>query len=88
MSEPHYFHDLCCKASRSLPMGCDGCSCAMYKRASRAERERDAYREIAIEYFDSQGPYPENHADVDVVCDVEALCDEILRKPRTTGDQT
>lgn len=33
-----HYHDLHCNVSREHPMGCDGCSCTMYKRALKAER--------------------------------------------------
>jgi hypothetical protein len=37
----HGFHDITCSADPAKPMGCEGCSCAMYKRAKQAEKERD-----------------------------------------------
>lgn len=35
-----HYHDVWCNTSRDLPMGCEGCSCAMYKRVLKAEKEK------------------------------------------------
>lgn len=35
----HGFHDITCSADPTKPMGCEGCSCEMYRKARAAESE-------------------------------------------------
>ena len=53
------------------------------QRAAKAEagverllKERDAFREVAIEWFNEEGPMPENLADQDVIVNVEVMAAE------------
>ena len=48
-------------------------------QAERLWRQRTAYRRVAIEWFNSDGPAPENFSDEDVVASVDALAEEDRR---------
>ncbi len=50
------------------------------KEIKRLQRERDAYRQVAIEWFSCEGPFPENLADSDVIVDVDARAVEFAKQ--------
>jgi len=57
-------------------------------QAERLWRQRIAYRRVAIEWFNPDGPAPENFSDEDVVASVDALAEEDRRTERSDeGDQ-
>ena len=58
---------------------------AMLDAIDILQRERDAYRSVAIEWFSCEGPFPENLADADVCADVDARVAEFAKQEKGGG---